>query len=92
MNYISETEIDRITSNTCKALSEEKKVTVTIRPEDGEAYWEGGINGHFFRIKTETPVQVPESLARQIALSNQVRVLSEKTVRAYAKGGGKKVS
>lgn len=92
MQYISETEIDRITSDTCAALAKEKKVTVTIRPENGEACWEGGINGHFFRIRTDTPVQVPESLAKQIALSNQVRVLAEKRVRAYASGGGKKVS
>ncbi|MEG1524931.1 MAG: hypothetical protein RRZ24_10300 [Clostridia bacterium] len=92
MQYISEQEIDKITSETCRQLSAEKKVTITITPESGEEYWEGGINGHFFRIKTSTPVQVPESLSRQIALSNCVKREGEITVRAYRKDGGKKVS
>lgn len=92
MQYLSETQIDNITSETCKQLAKEKKITVTIKPESGEAFWEGGINGHFFRIRTDTPVRVPESLARQIALSNQVRQFTEKAVKDFRKGGGKKVS
>ena len=92
MEYITEREIDKITSDTMKALAKEKKVTVTIAPDSGEAYWEGGINGHFFRIRTGVPVQVPESLARQIALSNIVTAESEKVTRAFRKEGGKRVS
>ena len=91
MQYITEAEIDRVTTETCGALAKEKRVTVTVLPEDGETYWEGGINGHFFRIRTGVPVKVPESLAKQIALSRQVRRESERQTRAYRKNGGRKV-
>lgn len=91
MQYITEQEIDRITTDTCLALAKEPKTTVTISVDGGREYWEGGINGHFFRIRTGTPVQVPESLARQIALSANVLRESESRLRAYRKGGGKKV-
>ena len=57
--YMTETEIDSIASETGKALAKEPKVTITIQPEGGEAYWEGGVNGHFFRIRTGEPVAVP---------------------------------
>ncbi len=92
MHYITEQQIDQITSDTCKRLQTEPKATITIRPESGESHWEGGINGHFFRIRAHTPVQVPASLAQLIAQSNSVRVESEKAVRAYRRGGGKKLS
>lgn len=91
MQYITEAEIDRITSDTGKALAREKKVGVTIHAEHGEAFWEGGINGHFFRIQTETPVQIPESLAALIAMSARVRLESEKRLGAYVQSGGKRV-
>lgn len=92
MQYITEQQIDRIATDTCRRLQAEPKVTVTIRPESGETHWEGGINGHFFRIRTDTPVQVPASLAKLIALSSIVRIESEQAVRAFRRGGGKKVS
>ena len=92
MDYMTEQQIDQIASETGKALRAEPKASVTIRPENGEAYWEGGINGHFFRIRTDTPVQVPLSLARLIAQSRRVLVESETATRAFCKGGGKKVS
>lgn len=92
MQYITEQEIDKIASDTCKALQSEPKVTITIRPENNEAFWEGGINGHFFRIKTDTPVQVPLSLAGLIAQSNVVRRESEAAVQAFRRGSGKRVS
>ena len=63
-----------------------------IQPENGETHWEGGINGHFFRIRTGETVEVPQSLATLIAQSAQVRYESEARVRAYRKSGGKKVS
>ena len=91
MDYITEQEIDKITTKTCKALHAEPKVTVTIRADAGQSYWEGGINGHFFRIRTQTPVQVPASLAKLIAQSDSVRVEAERAVRPFSKGGGKKV-
>lgn len=92
MNYITEKQIDQIATQTCKQLQLEKKVAITIRAESGETHWEGGVNGHFFRIPTETPVFVPESLAKLIAQSARVRMESQRTVAAYCKGGGKKVS
>lgn len=92
MQYITEMEIDNIASQTGKALAREPKVTISIQPEHGEAYWEGGVNGHFFRIRTNEPVAVPQSLATLISQSAQVRYESEARVRAYRKNGGKKVS
>lgn len=91
MQYITEEQIDKIASDTCAALSREPKVCITIHAVNGRPYWEGGINGHFFRIKTETPVEVPKSLASLIAQSGRARVESEKRVRAFRATGGKKV-
>ena len=92
MQYITEMEIDNIASETGRALAKEPKVTITIQPEQGETYWEGGVNGHFFRIRTNEPVAVAQSLATLISQSAQVRYESEARVRAYRKNGGKKVS
>ncbi len=92
MNYLTEAEIDSIASETGRTLAAEPKVTLTIQPENGESHWEGGVNGHFFRIRTGEPVAVPQSLATLIAQSAQVRLESEARVRAYRKSGGKKVS
>ena len=92
MKYLTEAEIDGIATATGKTLAAEPKVTITIQPESGETYWEGGVNGHFFRIRTNEPVAVPHSLATLIAQSAQVRYESEARVRAYRKSGGKKVS
>ena len=91
MNYLTEAEIDNIASETGKLLAAEPKVTLTIQPENGESHWEGGVNGHFFRIRTGEPVAGPQSLATLIAQSAQVRYESEARVRAYRKSGGKKV-
>ncbi len=87
MQYITEQQIDEIANETCKALAAEKKVAITISPENGRPFWEGGINGHFFRIRTETRVEVPESLAKVIAETDRVRVESLKAVKAYQSGG-----
>lgn len=92
MQYMTESQIDGIATETGKALAKEDKVTITIQPENGESHWEGGINGHFFRIRTGEAVDVPQSLATLIAQSAQVRYESEARVRAFRKSGGKKVS
>ncbi len=91
MEYISEREIDHITSETGRLLAGEKKIWVTILPVNGEPFWEGGVNGHFFRIKTNVPVEVPKSLADVIARSSRLRAESEKAVRAFCRDGGKRV-
>lgn len=92
MQYMTEAQIDSISTETGKALANENKVSISIQPENGETHWEGGINGHFFRIRTGETVEVPQSLATLIAQSAQVRYESEARVRAYRKSGGKKVS
>ena len=92
MQYMTEAQIDTISTETGKALAKEDKVTITIQPESVESHWEGGINGHFFRIRTGEAVEIPLSLATLIAQSTQVLYESEARVRAYRKSGGKKVS
>ncbi len=92
MEYITQEQIDSIATQTGKALANEEKATITIQPENAEAYWEGGINGHFFRIRTGESVAVPRSLAALIAQSAQVRYESNARMSAYRKSGGKKVS
>lgn len=87
MNYMTEQEIDRLSSDTGKRLAKEARVTVTIQPEFGEKYWEGGVNGCFFRIKTNTPVSVPKSLAELIAGSRKVKLESASKLRGYEDAG-----
>ena len=91
MQYITEAQIDSIANETGKILAKEDKTTITIQPESGESHWEGGINGHFFRIRTGEPVDVPKSLATLIAQSAQVIKMSEARVSAYRKSGGKRI-
>ncbi len=90
MKYISEHQIDRLTSETGEALSKEPKVRLTILPDNLGAYWEGGINGHFFRIKTGVEVLAPKSLAALIAQSTAVRIDAARSVCAY-RGNGKRI-
>ena len=59
MQYMTEAQIDSISTETGKSLSQEDKLTITIQPESGESHWEGGINGHFFRIRTGEAVLIP---------------------------------
>jgi len=90
MKRISENQIDRLTSLTGEALNSESKLRLTILPDNLGAYWEGGINGHFFRIKTGVEVQVPKSLALLIAQSAAVRIEAQRTVSAF-RGNGKRI-
>ena len=91
MQYITEEQIDQIANDTCAALAKEEKVRVRIETHNGKPFWEGGVNGYFFRIRANTPVDVPKSLAALIAASGKARVLSEARVRDYQKRGGRKV-
>ena len=91
MQYITEAQIDSIANETGKSLAKEDKVTITIQSESGESHWEGGINGHFFRIRTGEAVEIPQSLATLIAQSAQVRYESEAKTKAYCKSGGKRI-
>lgn len=90
MDYLTEQQIDKLSSDTGALLRAEPKVRLTISPDNLGAYWEGGVNGHFFRIKTGVEVELPKSLAALIAQSARVRMEAEKTVSAY-RGRGKRV-
>ena len=87
MQYITEREIDTLSTDAGKRLAKEKRVQVVVTTEHGEPYWEGGINGCFFRIRAGVPVQVPESLATLIAQSAKVRLESCQRLQAYEKRG-----
>lgn len=89
--YISEKEIDRLTTETGKILAAQPKVSIMIDRSHGD-YWEGGINGHMFRIKTGVVVEVPRDLATLIAQNAAVMEQAKKAVADFAKPGGKKVS
>lgn len=91
MDYITDRDIDRITSETGKKLKKEHKVRIIIAEDGGNKFWEGGINGHFFRIKRGEPVEIPESLAKVIEQSARTMRQGEELVKAY-KGAGKKVN
>ncbi len=90
MDYLTEQQIDQLSSDTGALLRAEPKVRLSISPDNLGAYWEGGVNGHFFRIKTGVEVELPKSLAALIAQSARVRMEAEKTVSAY-RGRGKRV-
>ena len=90
MDYLTEQQIDQLASDTGTALRAEPRVRLTISPDNLGAYWEGGINGHFFRIKTGVEVELPIRLGLLIAQSARVRMEAEKTVSAY-RGRGKRV-
>ena len=91
MKYLSAAEIDNITSETGKALAAQEKVSIMISKDRGP-YWEGGINGHMFRIQTGVVVKVPRDLATLIAQNADVLEQSEKAAKEYTKPGGKNAS
>ena len=90
MDYMTEQQIDSLASDTGTILRGEPQVKLTIAPDNLGGYWEGGINGHFFRIKTGVEVEVPKSLAKLISDSARVKIQSEQSMNAY-RGRGKKV-
>ncbi len=94
MQYISDVEIDRISGETGSSLAAEEKISLIIEAKPGfeSIPWEGGINGHFFRIKRGVPVLVPRSIAELIYANEQVSIQADKQVNAYKRGSGKKLS
>ncbi len=94
MKYITDTEIDKISGKTGENLRAEKKVKLIIKAHDGNSDipWEGGINGHFFRIPRGVEVMVPSSIAELIAANENISILSDRQTKAYKKGSGKKLS
>lgn len=94
MKYITDTEIDKISGKTGENLRNEKKVKLIIKALDGnsELPWEGGINGHFFRIPRGVEVMVPLSIAELISANEQVSILCDRQTKAYKNGSGKKLS
>lgn len=90
MQYMSEREIDGLATATGERLRAEPKVTVVIQDDGRGGYWEGGINGHFFRIRTGEPVELPESLAKLIAENRAVLRESARRVAAFW-GEGKRL-
>ena len=91
MAYITDKDIDKLTSETGKALAAQPKVTIMIDRSIGE-YWEGGINGHMFRIKTGEMVEVPQDLATLIKQNTVVMEQGRKAVEEFRKPGGKNVT
>ena len=90
MQYISETQIDQMTSEIGAKLRLEPKVRILLSEDGKGEYWEGGIGGHFFRIRKGQTVEVPASLATLMEQSAQTMRLSEEATKAY-RGAGKKV-
>lgn len=91
MKHLTERDIDKIASETGKKLKAEPKVKIIIAEDGGNKYWEGGINGHFFRIKRGEYVEIPESLAKVIEQSARTMRQGEELVKAY-KGAGEQVN
>lgn len=74
-----------------ETLLDEPKVTVVIPVKnEKERYWEGGINGRFFRVERGVPVEAPESLARLIRTGAAAQTLAGEETRAY-RGGGRRL-
>ena len=67
-----------------------KQPRVRMRIE-GSGYWEGGINGWFFRVRRGEETELPKSIAELIQRSEQVAVMGEWEVKAY-RGVGRRVA
>ena len=67
-----------------------KQPRVRMRIE-GSGYWEGGINGWFFRVRRGEETELPKSIAELIQRSEQVAVMGEREVKAY-RGVGRRVA
>ena len=59
MNYITDKEIDAIQGDMGETLRKQPRVRMRI---EGSGYWEGGINGWFFRVRRERRQSCPSPL------------------------------
>ena len=89
MAYLTEKDIDKLTSETGQILAAQPKVSIMVH--NGREYWEGGINGHMFRIKTGELVEVPQDLAVLIKQNAKVMEQSKKEVEEFRKPSGKNI-
>lgn len=87
MDYITDRDVDKIASETGKKMKKEPKVRIIIAEDGDNKFWEGGINGHFFRIKRGEPVEIPESLAVVIEQSAKTMRQSEELIKPYKEKG-----
>ena len=79
MNYITDKEIDAIQGDMGETLRKQPRVRMRI---EGSGYWEGGINGWFFRVRRGEETELPKSIAELIQRSEQVAVMGEREVKA----------
>lgn len=84
MNYITDKEIDAIQGDMGETLRKQPRVRMRI---EGSGYWEGGINGWFFRVRRGEETELPRSIAELIQRSEQVAVMGEREVKAYRRVG-----
>lgn len=92
MHYINDLEIDKIAGETGESLAREERVTIVVGdPTGANLPWEGGINGHFLRIRRGVGVSVPKSVAELIRQNERVTVLGAALVSPYQNGRGKKL-
>jgi len=93
MNYITDREIDKLQGEMGTVLASEPRVSMLIKDAQGLGQpWEGGINGYFFRIRRNEVVELPKSIAELIRRSEQVEIMSERSVRPYKGARGRKLS
>ena len=78
MDYITDKEIDAIQGDMGETLRKQPRVRMRI---EGSGYWEGGINGWFFRVRRGEETELPKSIAELIQRSEQVAVMGEREVK-----------
>ncbi len=93
MKFIDEAQLNRLTGDIGEKLRSQPRIAVIIAPQAGaNSPWEGGINGHFFRIQRGVPVKVPASLAKLIEANERVSILSGENLKDYLSTPGKRLT
>lgn len=69
-------------------LKRQPKVKVRL---EGSGYWEGGINGWFFRVRRGEETELPRPVAELIKRSERAAVSEDSEIAAY-RGAGRKVA
>ena len=85
MAYITAAEIDKLASETGKALAEQKKVQIMIAP-GGDPTFRCTINGYKFEFPKGEMVEVPEDVATFIASRAQASIAAKKVRENLQKG------